>query len=205
VYFTFEQVKNDKQIVIDHRLANVIVSSHAVFNFLTAIQNQITFDQKRDAINGLSAYAKFLRKVLSLPNLEEWAVSEEAELLESYLKMEKTRFTSQIDATVRTNEASTNSKIPVLACLPFIELLVSSALKNASKPVKLDSTFKFENKRVALDVKINRHLEAFALLERNTEQSKRFELFKEKCSLHNIELLEKHTASSTNFTLIFNP
>lgn len=202
--FTFEEVKKDNQIVIDHRLANVIVSSHAVFNFLTAIQNQITFDQKRDAINGMSSYAKFLRKVISLPNLEEWSVSEEAELLDSYLKMEKTRFTSQIDATIRTNESITSSKMPVLACLPFIELLVSSALKNASKPVKLDSTFKFENKRVSLEVKINRNLEAFALLERNTEQSKRFDLFQEKCLLHNIQFLEKHSASSTILTLIFN-
>ncbi|MCZ2130971.1 MAG: histidine kinase [Bacteroidia bacterium] len=195
-------MNNEHHIIINHKLANAIVCSHAVFNYLTAIQNRITFDQKRDAINGLSAYAKFLRKVISLVDLSEWTVKEEVELLDEYLQMEKIRFGELFDFSIDNN--TPYQVLHVLLCIPFVELLVSASLKNNLKPVKLTISFEYSNNKLLLNVLINRMLPPFDIQERNDEQQGRFQLLNEKMKLCASEYTENITQKQTQYTLLIN-
>ncbi|MCO6494995.1 MAG: histidine kinase [Bacteroidetes bacterium] len=189
----------EKQIVLDHRLANTIISSHAVFNYLTAIQNQITFDQKRDAINALSSYARFLKKVTSLPQISHWTISEELELINEYLKMEKLRFGEQFDFTIHKSNANIN--VPTLLCVPFIELLVFAALKEVSNPILMEISIENEHENSFLKVIINAVLKPLEQLQRNTEQQERFLLLKQKSNFLKAEIEEKILNKQTQYIL----
>jgi len=197
----FEMMKTDMDILVNHKLAHALLGSHAVFNYLTAIQNQITFDQKRDALNSLSAFAKFQRKLISLPDSEQWSVKEEVLLINEYFAIEKLRFGTQIDFAL-INQV-TSRQMPSLVCVPFVELLLAAAMKSDSKPVFFEITFVEEGSVLRCYISVNKVLKPIDKQERNTEQKKRFELIKEKLLMTNTALNEIINRKQTQYTLIF--
>jgi LytS/YehU family sensor histidine kinase len=183
-------VKNSHQIANNYRLAKAIITSHAVFNYLTALQNQITFDQKRDALNGLSAYARFSRQILQNAEFTQNSCEKELELLQMYLNMEKMRFESSFDSEIKML-CSKHHVLPTFVIIPLTELIIAVS----PKPVALQIEISDE----CLSVSVNAHNKSFESIEMNFEQISRYGLFKEQLKLNNLQM--EVTNPQKNLTL----
>lgn len=163
-------------ILNHYKLAQSITSSHAVYNFLTAIQNKITFDEKRDALNFLSQFAKYIRKVNGLCELSSWPLSEEFDLLQFYINLEKTRFGEELEVEIfLEKDIPKNTQVPVLLMVPATEIILSLASKTQASPLKISIS-------LGQGLKIMCHCVCQNILEAkwNNEQNRRFKLIHEK-------------------------
>jgi LytS/YehU family sensor histidine kinase len=180
-------------ILNHYKLAQCITSSHAVYNFLTAIQNKITFDEKRDALNFLSQFAKYIRKVNGLCELSTWPLAEELELLQFYINLEKTRFGEELEIEVSMEKGfPKNTQVPVLLLVPATEIILSLASKTQANPLKISLLL-----GQGLTVECHCLCEDIQEAKWNNEQNKRVKLVQEKLGYCGWELsqIEKNKQS----------
>lgn len=188
---TFEIVFKEKDLIRNYRIAKSIIGSHAIFNYLTVLQNQITFDQKRDALTGLSNYAKFVRHIMQQAELESQTLEQEYLQLSMYLKMEQLRFGDSFEYEVKLDAQCSHMLFPVFVFLPFIELLVAAIYKQSGQ-VKL--IIELSNKQATIS--LSPSLPVFSTLVRNTEQQTRYALWMEQ--IKQMGIVFKETNSETN-------
>lgn len=166
-----------------------LVSSHAIFNSLTAIQNFITGEETREALTNLSRFAKYLRKLSSSTKEIYNDLFHEKELVELYLSMEKLRFGEQLDYRLHLDADvfSESHKVPSLVLLPAIEKLLLTGTKSKLDRNSLDLYFT-ENKNGNLVFKAVLKGKTMPLQRENMneEQAVRTELTEER-----LVLLEK--------------
>lgn len=189
-------------ILNQYKLAQSITSSHAVYNFLTAIQNKITFDEKREALNFLSQFAKYIRKVNGLCELSTWPLAEELELLQFYINLEKTRFGEELEIEVSMEkDIPKNTQVPVLLMVPVTEIILSLASKTQASPLKISLLL-----GQGLTVECHCLCEDIQEAKWNNEQNKRFTLIQEKLGYCDWELcqIEKNNRSIFNLKPINN-
>lgn len=101
------------------------LNPHFLFNALNSIKALINEnpDQARDAINKLS---NLLRRTLNTSGEELIYLSEEVNLVESYLTLEKIRFEERLNYNIEICEKCLESKIPPL----LLQTLVENAVKH---------------------------------------------------------------------------
>jgi LytS/YehU family sensor histidine kinase len=193
---TFEIVLKEKDIIRNYRIAKSIIGSHAVFNYLTVLQNQITFDQKRDALTGLSNYAKFVRHIMQQAELDYMPLEQEYLQLSMYLKMEQLRFGDSFEYEVKLDAQCSHTLFPVFVFLPFIELLVASIYKQSGEAKLI---IELSNKQATIS--LSPSLPAFSTLERNTEQRTRYALWMEQIKQMDIIFKETNSGDINTYTL----
>jgi LytS/YehU family sensor histidine kinase len=193
---TFEIVLKEKDIIRNYRIAKSIIGSHAVFNYLTVLQNQITFDQKRDALTGLSNYAKFVRHIMQQAELDYMPLEQEYLQLSMYLKMEQLRFGDSFEYEVKLDAQCSHTLFPVFVFLPFIELLVASIYKQSGEAKLI---IELSNKQATIS--LSPSLPAFSTLERNTEQRTRYALWMEQIKQMDIVFKETNSGDINTYTL----
>jgi LytS/YehU family sensor histidine kinase len=193
-------MKSPRLQVLDYALALQLSGSHAVFNFMTAIQNKIILDDKIAALKGLSEFAKFSRLVLKLPSLSTWSLSEEWHLLEAYANMEKERFADSLYLALKPL-TQTQTQLPVLLCVPFLEtvLSLSSALVKGKRKITLGIE---EIKGITyFKITVNGTLHNFIHPTAKEEYRKRWEMIEEKCALLGHPFFVKPGKANSNFYL----
>lgn len=117
------------------QVLRVQMNPHFIFNALNAIQHFITIKETDQALKYLSLFGKLIRKILSSSTRLYTTVSEEVELLTSYLQLEKLRFENRFDYGIEV-ESSLDShllEIPVLLIQPFVERALTEGLLNREK------------------------------------------------------------------------
>lgn len=180
---------NSAKLLLNYQLAQTILCSHAVFNFLTTIQNQVTFDEKRDALNALSNYAQFVRKVNGLIAKEFNSFEQELQLLENYLNMEKARLNGELGFNFNVSETVKSYAIPVFILVPFVEILLTAALKSGSKDaVMIDMDFRLNDNKFMTTLDFNHPIEELSQYQWNPEQSLRLKLVQEKIAQSGFEI-----------------
>lgn len=99
------------------------MNPHFVFNALSSIQHLILTDDKSSALNYLSKFGKLARNVLESSQEATVTLTEEIELLRSYLELESLRFdhaftySINIDTFVDTDTV----EVPLMLLQPFAE------------------------------------------------------------------------------------
>lgn len=77
------------------RSLTLFVSSHFMFNVLGKLQSEILSGEKREAVSTLTDYSKLLRQACSFGSKQTISLAEEKQFLETYLKMERARFSDK--------------------------------------------------------------------------------------------------------------
>lgn len=132
------------------------MNPHFLFNALNAVQYFITGDDKKAALSYLSLLGKLIRYRLEHFQEETALLSNEIEVLDWYLKLQKLRYSDKFTYVVKTPQlqAANDVKIPALV-LPFIleSAVETSMLDQPAGHVQL--TVKIENSRVELELQHN--------------------------------------------------
>lgn len=128
-----EQLKTEqerKKLIADRHYAEMRLQalqsqmdSHFVFNILTSLQYHIMGDDKREALNYLDRFAKFIRFTLEFSAKKMVTLEEELTYLERYVAIEKLRSDREIAFHIENKDEVPLSfvSIPPLLLQPFVE------------------------------------------------------------------------------------
>ncbi len=132
IYTIYQQIirkihtKNelDKQISqLKSEALKAQVNPHFMFNALNSIQKFVAEENTADAERYLARFGQLLRNTLDYSSNMTISLSQELDLLESYLKLEKLRFKEKLNYTFLIGEGidTQSLQIPPLLLQPFIE------------------------------------------------------------------------------------
>jgi sensor histidine kinase YesM len=130
----------------------VQMNPHFIFNALNSIQDFILSNDKKQANNYLSKFARLMRKTLDLSNERSNLLSDELEVIQLYLELEAVRFEENfeylmsVDKEINANEIS----IPSMLIQPFVENAIKHGLLHKKGFKKLNICFKLSEDKNAL-------------------------------------------------------
>src|SRR5690606_32842179 len=131
------QHRESKLLQARHQLAELKVQAiraqmnpHFVFNALNAVQHFITINDKKNALQFLSAFSKLVR--LYLKNLENDTIDlfQEIAVVEQYLKLQKLRYDGIFEYEINLPDSDPGlTQVPAL----IVQLMIEEAVENLAK------------------------------------------------------------------------
>ncbi len=94
---------------------------HFLFNVLNAISSLVVSDQKEEATRMIARLADLLRNSLDSHDGHFTCLSEEIELVERYLDIERSRFGSRLEVTFDVQGSVENAMVPRWLLQPLVE------------------------------------------------------------------------------------
>jgi len=130
------------------------MNPHFIFNCLNSIQNFILQNDPKAAILYLGNFASLVRSMLNASVAGKILLTEEVDLLNNYLALEKLRFKDRFTYTVRLAPGldAFEVKIPPLLVQPYVENAVNHGIADKAKDGHV--TVLFTQKRSYLEVVI---------------------------------------------------
>ena len=111
-----------KQIEAEQKMFMAQVNPHFIFNSLNSIQNFVLKSKPEEAYTYIAKFSKLIRSILINSKTDLVSIKEDLENLETYLELEKLRFSNKLNYTIiGTEEIPLNHKIPAMLLQPFIE------------------------------------------------------------------------------------
>lgn len=202
IYVKYRQLKKRQQELLEKEKVNkeLILSQienlrsqmnpHFVFNALNSIQEYIFLNEKYNATNYLSKFAKLIRIYLSHSKKDEISLSEELKALEIYLALEKDRFGEEITIELTVGKAVDTDKItvPSLFIQPYIENAFKHGLFHKKGIKKLSINFNIKEHYLYGIIKDN-GIGRVASATINQRKAKYYQSFSTKANKNRIELL----------------
>jgi len=132
------------------------LNPHFLFNTLNTISGLIRFDDKQNAVKALNELSLMLRKVLENHNNQLITLKQEIEFINSYLTIQKMRFSNKLDTEVNVDENCLELEIPFMLLQPLVENAVQhgSQLESNKNTVKLDISVRLGRLDICLVNKI---------------------------------------------------
>jgi len=151
------------------------MNPHFLFNSLNSINNFVLKNKKEEASDYITAFSKLVRKILKNSESLEISLLEEIQVLEMYIRLEKTRliggfiFDKSIDKRLKLERVM----VPPLFLQPYIENSIWHGLsgKEGNKRIKFDVT-KIEDK-VHISIEDNGLGINDEMIQKNRRSSKR--------------------------------
>ncbi|MFT4600025.1 MAG: hypothetical protein ACI857_000193 [Arenicella sp.] len=117
------------------------MNPHFIFNSLNSIQDLILQQSKESAYNYITKFAILVRKILNQSGADFIEISEEIEVLEVYLQLEKLRFKKDLTYEIIA-EKFEDIEIPPMLVQPFVENALKHGLLHKKGDKKLRVEFK---------------------------------------------------------------
>ena len=134
------------------------INPHFFFNSLGSIQHLILHDQKNPALNYLNKFSKLARSVLESTYETTVTLTEEIELLRSYLELESLRFDKGFTYTITVDESVDTDaiEIPLMLIQPFAENAIIHGLMGKKEGEKrLEFRFFEETEYLVIEIEDN--------------------------------------------------
>lgn len=111
-----------------------VMSPHFTFNVLNSIQFFIAKNDRLNAINYLSMFSKLVRSVLTHSVTNRISLSQEIEMLRTYVELEMTRFENRFSYSITMDDdlklEEESIAIPSLLVQPYVENAILHGLYN---------------------------------------------------------------------------
>ncbi|MDD3077493.1 MAG: two-component regulator propeller domain-containing protein [Paludibacter sp.] len=148
LYFIYLQQINryklrERNLMIEQKLLLSQMNPHFVFNALNAIQSFIFKSETKDAVKYLSKFAKLMRLNLQNTRHEFVLLSQEIEVLEYYMELQRLRFDNKFIYKIVLDDAvdDDNIMIPPMLTQPFIENVIEHGFKNIDYEGKIQLSY----------------------------------------------------------------
>ena len=118
------------------------LNPHFLFNALNTIASLVRLKREKDAVSALSELSFMLRKILDNKNHAEVKIKEEISFINSYLSIQKMRFSEKLNTHISVQPECLDLKIPNMILHPLIENAVShgSQLESNQNLLNLEIT-----------------------------------------------------------------
>lgn len=126
------QIKNKKIALQSLRRE---MNPHFIFNSLNSVNQFIATNNELEANQYLTKFSKLMRGVMENSTEDFISFSQELDLLQNYLALEKTRFADKFDFEINIDESlkSQNIQIPGMLIQPFLENAIWHGLRYRSE------------------------------------------------------------------------
>ncbi|WP_228237806.1 response regulator [Allomuricauda sp. M10] len=114
------------------------MNPHFIFNSLSSIQEFVLANETEKVLDYLSEFAGLMRQNLENSVLPHITLSNEIKFLDTYLKLERTRFNKVFDYDLQINvEEPENIMVPPMLIQPFLENAIIHGLRKSPRPGQL--------------------------------------------------------------------
>ena len=159
VFFIFRtlkkvQIKNKKIALQSLRRE---MNPHFIFNSLNSVNQFIATNNELEANQYLTKFSKLMRGVMENSTEDFIPFSQELDLLQNYLSLEKTRFTDKFNFEISVDENlnQQNLLIPGMLIQPFLENAIWHGLRYRTEKGFLKLHFKKENQHLKITIEDN--------------------------------------------------
>ena len=121
------------------------LNPHFLFNTLNTISSLVRLDDKANAVKALSELSLMLRKVLENNNNQLITLKQEIEFINSYLTIQKMRFSNKLETQVAIDEDCSNIEIPFMLLQPLVENAVQHGSQLESNKNTVSINIKKDN------------------------------------------------------------
>jgi two-component system LytT family sensor kinase len=127
------------------------INPHFLFNSLNSIKALI-YENPTQAGYMLTEFSEFLRTTLLFKDKIYIPVSEEIDILEKYLSIEKIRFEERLDYKITYDKDLLNNEILCLITQPLVENAIRHGLTNNPAGLKLDINFSVHKELMVIEI-----------------------------------------------------
>ncbi|MDR2205059.1 MAG: histidine kinase [Flavobacteriaceae bacterium] len=133
------------------------MNPHFIFNSLNSVNQFIAENNELEANQYLTKFSKLMRGVMENSKEDFIGFSEELELLQNYLALEKIRFNDKFDYEINVAENLKNSdvQIPGMLIQPFLENSIWHGLRYRNEKGFLQLNFKKDEKKLTVEIDDN--------------------------------------------------
>jgi len=97
------------------------LNPHFLFNVLNSIASLVRLKREKEAISALSQLSFMLRTILENKNNEDIKIKDEIAFINSYLTIQKLRFTEKLDTNIDVSDDCLDVAIPNMLIQPLVE------------------------------------------------------------------------------------
>lgn len=155
---TRSRLKQQKrQAALQQKLLRSQLNPHFIFNAIGSIQSYMYHNDAKSASTYLAKFASLMRSILNQSSQELIPLSDEIEMLENYLSLEKLRkndtfqFNISIEESIDTDE----TMLPSMLVQPFAENAIKHAFTSDDKENKIEIYFYKTEKMLHVKVEDN--------------------------------------------------
>jgi len=151
---TKKQKTEEQRIILEHKLLQLQMNPHFIFNVLIAIQSFIYRKDNYESGLYLSKFAKLMRIFLQNSRNEWITLSKEIESLQYYLNLQQLRLETKFEYAIECKNIPDSDyiHIPPMIIQPFVENSIEHGFANLSYPGKIQISF--ETKETCLEATI---------------------------------------------------
>jgi ligand-binding sensor domain-containing protein len=131
-----QQLEKEKTVVMYESLKQQL-NPHFLFNSLTSLSGLIESDQQL-AGNFLKQMSKIYRYILKSRDSELVSLKEEAEFVQVYINLQKTRFKTGLQVNINIAEDDFSKKIPPVTLQNMVENAIKHNIIDADSPLVID-------------------------------------------------------------------
>ena len=127
---------HQQQLQLEQKLLRTQMNPHFIFNALAAIQQYLVRGDSQQASIYLGSFARLMRSVLKSSRQEWISLSEEIQMIETYLEIQKLRFNEHLLYTVELQKDIETDFIivPPVLIQPFIENAIEHGISKRETP-----------------------------------------------------------------------
>lgn len=135
------------------------LNPHFLFNALNTIASLVRLQRDKEAVTALSELSQMLRKILDNKSSADIKIKDEIAFINSYLAIQKMRFTDKLDTRVNVEDNCLEIEIPNMLLHPLVENAVQhgSQLESNKNILNLEITRTDHELKVKLTNKVARN------------------------------------------------
>lgn len=147
-----------KLFKLEYRALGSQMNPHFLFNALSSIQGFIVNGEKKRANEFIVQFASLIRTNLNLSEINEISVSQELDMLQNYLALEKMRFSDHFDFSIDVGNLSKEDlkdlKVPRMLLQPIVENAILHGVRHLKKKGQIDIKFSKDD-RLRVEIRDN--------------------------------------------------
>lgn len=147
VYKTHEQIR-----IHELRVLNEQIKPHFLYNTLGSVSSLIKLKMYNEAIDAVQNLAAFFRVFLNEGH-EIYTLSSEIKMIESYLTIQRYRYSHLLGFTIDIDSELLDYAIPKLLLQPLIENAIYHGVKSRAEKTKIEVSSKIHQDEILLIVK----------------------------------------------------
>lgn len=158
--FTYRQRQLNnklKEISLEQKLLRAQLNPHFVFNSLSAVQNFIMKNDKKAASQYLVNFSRLMRNILMGSGTDFILLSNELEILDDYLNLQRLRFQNKFDYFFELDPDidPENTQVPPMLVQPFVENSIEHGVRDIDRQGVIIIRFKKQEQELFIEVEDN--------------------------------------------------
>ena len=188
-----------KQAELQQKLLRSQLNPHFIFNAVGSIQSYMYRNDAKTASSYLTKFASLMRSILNQSSQDLCPLSEEIEMLENYLSLEKLRKNDafQYQISVENNIDAEETMLPSMLVQPFVENAIKHAFTSDNEKNKIDIHFSKSEKILHVKVVDNGVGINQTMQNEKSHKSMASDIFKQR-----MQIMGKKWENEANFSII---